>query len=111
MYLKISNCMKVISLKIFVEGYLATAVRAEDGRQSWALLQSQKSYTTTLLQVWSPDHNIRITSGCRLKMQSHRQPRRLNELEFLGAGPKNFRFSIQQGFCVTSNIDRGTIHL
>ena len=31
---------------------------------------------------------------------------RLNELEFLGAGPKNFHFCIHQGFCITSNIDK-----
>ena len=66
--------MKVISLKIFVEGYLATAVRSEDGRQSWALLQSQKGYTTTLLQVWSLDLQHQNHQDCLLKMQSHRQP-------------------------------------
>ena len=66
--------MKVISLKIFVEGYLATAVRAEDGRQSWALLQSQKSYTTTLLQVWSLDHQHQNHQGCLLKRQSTGNP-------------------------------------
>ena len=37
MYFKISNYMKVISLKIFVEGYLVTAVQAEDGRQGCAV--------------------------------------------------------------------------
>ena len=67
MYLNISNCMKAISLKIFAEGYLATAVRAEDGRQSWALLQSQKSYTTTLLQVWSLDHHHQNHLGLSVK--------------------------------------------
>ena len=103
--------MKVISLKIFVEGYLATAVGAKDGRQSWALLQSQKSYTTTLLQVWSLENQHQNHQGCLLKIQGHRQPPRLNELEFLGAGPKNFHFCIHQGFCITSNIDKVPIHL
>lgn len=37
MYFKISNYMKVISLKIFIEGYLVTAVQAEDGRQGYAV--------------------------------------------------------------------------
>ena len=46
------------------------------------------------------------SQGCLLKRQSHRQPPRLIELEFLGAGPKNFHFCIHQGFCITSNIDK-----
>lgn len=57
MYFKMSNCMKVIPLKIFVEGYLVTAVQAKGGRQGWVvLLPSQEQLQHCLLQEWFLAH-------------------------------------------------------
>ena len=107
-YLKISTCMKVISLKIFVEGYLAT-IRGWQAELGSVTISEGLHNHPSLGVVPGPPTSE--SSWLFVKNAESQATPRLNELEFLGAVPKNFHFCIHQGFCITSNIDKVLIHL